>query len=273
MACISFQKLTKMFHLDVITNKNNKAEDKKWSYIMLIIGPSGSGKTNSLVNLIQKQDNDSLIDNIYLYAEDLSEPKYHFLIKKLEDSGIKNSDDPSAFTEYSSTIGDVYNNIHDYNSKRKRKVLIVFDGMIADVMTNKKFQAIVKELFIRCRNLNISLVFIRQSYFSVPKEVRLNSTHYLITKIHNKRELKNTGINHSADIDYKVFVKIYTICTNVPYSFWAIETTLPAGNPMRFRKNFIKMTLTEQVKILNDKIKVNKAQYDLDREAVKISAL
>ena len=115
---------------------------------MLIIGPSGSGKTNSLLNFIQKQDNDSLIGKIYLYAKDLSEPEYQFLIKKLEDAGIKNLTDPSAFMEYSNTMDDVYDNIDDYNPRRKRKVLILFD-MIADVMTNKTFQAIIKELFIR----------------------------------------------------------------------------------------------------------------------------
>ena len=86
-------------------------------------------------------------------------------------------------------MNDVYKKIDDYNPKRKRQILIVFDDMIADMMTNNKFQAIIKELFIRCRKLNISLVFITQSYFSVPKEVRLNSTHYLIMKIHKKREL------------------------------------------------------------------------------------
>ena len=102
-------------------------------------------------------------------------------------------------------MDDVYNNIDNYNPKRKRKILIVFDDMIADIMTNKRFQAIIKELFIRCRKLNISLVFITQSYFSVPKEVRLNSMHYLILKIHNKRELQHIAINHSADIDCKGF--------------------------------------------------------------------
>ena len=165
-----------MFNLDAITNKNNKDDNKKWPYRMLIIGPSGSGKTNALPNLIQKQDNDMPIDRIYLYAKDLSEPKYHFLIKKREDAGIKNLNDPSAFIKYSSTMDDVYNNIDGYNSRGKRKILIVFDDMIADIMTNKKFQAIIKELFIRCRKLNISLVFIAQSYFSALKEVRLNST-------------------------------------------------------------------------------------------------
>ena len=92
--------------------------------------------------------------------------------------------------------------------KEIKKVLIVFDDMIAGIMTNKEFQAIIKELFIRCRKLNISLVFITQSYFSVPKDVRLNSTHYLIMKINNKRELQNIAINHSADIDYQDFIKI-----------------------------------------------------------------
>ena len=102
-----------MFNLDAITNKNNKDDDKKWPYRMLIIGPSRSGKTNTLVNLIQKQDNDSLFDKIYLYRKDLNEPKCEFLIKKREDVRIKNLNDPSAFTEYSNTIDDVYNNIDD----------------------------------------------------------------------------------------------------------------------------------------------------------------
>ena len=106
-------------------------------------------------------------------------------------------------------MDNVYNNIVDYNPTGKRKILIVFDDMIADVMTNKKFQAIIKELFIRCRKLNISLVLITQSYFCVRREVRLNSTHYLIMKIHNKIELQQITINHSADIDYKDFMKIY----------------------------------------------------------------
>ena len=94
--------------------------------------------------------------------------------------------------------------------------------MIADIMTNKKIQAIVKELFIRCRKLNISLVFISQSCFSVPKEVRLNSTHYLITKVHNKRKLQNIAFNHSADIDYKDFLKIYKNCAKEPFFFFLL---------------------------------------------------
>ena len=115
----------------------------------------------------------------------------------------------------------------------KRKILIVFDDIIAD----KKFQAIIKDLFIRCRKLNISLAFITQSYFSVPKDVRLNSIHYLIMKISNKRELQNIAINHSSDIDYDGFIKIYRECTKEPYSFLTIDTKLPASDPLRFRKN------------------------------------
>ena len=127
----------------------------------------------------------------------------------------------------------VYENIDDYNPNRKRKILIVFDDMIADIMSNKKFKAMIKELFIGCRKLNISFAFVTQSLFSVPKDVRLNSTHYLIMKINNKRELQNIAINHSADIDYKDFMKIYRECTKEPYSFLTIDTMLPASDPLK----------------------------------------
>ena len=142
--------------------------------------------------------------------------------------------------------------------------------MISDIMINKKNQAIIKELLIRCRKLNISLVFITQSYFSVPKETRLNSTHYLIMKINNRKDLQQISIDHSADIDHEDFLKIYRNCTKKPYSFLTIDVHNPT---MKFRKNFSDFPLTEQVKILDGKIKANKAQYKLDREAAKISAL
>ena len=100
------------------------------------------------------------------------------MIKKREDAGTKHLNDSNAFIECSNTMDDIYENIDDNNPSRKRKVLIVFDDMIADIMTNKKFQATIKELFIRCGKLNISFVFITRSYFSVPKDVRLNSMHY-----------------------------------------------------------------------------------------------
>ena len=227
-----------MINLDNITNENNKEHNEKWPYIpdhsyrMMIIGGSGSGKTNALINLINERND---IDKIYLYARDLNEPKYKILIKKRKDAGIKHLNDPNAFIECSNTMDDVYENINDYNPIRKRKKLIVFDDMIADIMTNRRFQAIIKELFIRCRKLNISLVFITQSYFFVPKDVRLNSTYYLIMKINNRKELKNIAIDHSADIDYKDFMKIYRECRKEPFNFVTIDTTLPASNPLRLR--------------------------------------
>ena len=166
-----------MFNLDNIINKNNKDGDKNWPFRMLIIGPSGSGKTNALLHLIQKLNNINPIGKIYLYAKDLSEPKYEFLINNREKAGIKNYNDPTAFIEDSNTMDDVFSNIDDYNPKRKRRTLIAFDDMIADIMTNKNFQSIIKELFIRCKKLNISIVCMTQSYFRTPKDARLNSTH------------------------------------------------------------------------------------------------
>ena len=199
----------------------------------MIISGSGSGKTNTLLYLIKKQDD---IDKIYLYAKDLSEPKYEFLIKKREYTGTKHLNDSKAF-ECSNKMDDVYENIDDYNPRKKRKILIVFDDMIADIMSSKNFQAVINKLFTRCRKLNSSLVFITQSHFSVPKDVRLNSTHYLVMKINNQRELQNIAFNRSADTDYNNFVKIYREYTKEPYSFLTIDTTLPASDPLRFRKN------------------------------------
>ena len=207
-----------MINRDSITNENSKKHNEKWPYIpdhpyrIFIIGGSGSGKANTLLNLIKEQDNDHLIDKIYLYAKDLSKPQYKFLIEKRKNAGTKNLNDPNPFIECSNTIDDVYEDIDDYNPSSKRKMLIVFADMIAD-MSNKKFQAIIKELFIRCRKLNISLIFITQSDFSVPKDVRLNSTDYLFMKINNRKEFKNIAINNSAVIDYNNFVRIYIECT------------------------------------------------------------
>ena len=118
--------------------------------------------------------------------------------------------------EYSNDMQDVYKNIEDCNPGKKRKILIVFDGMIADLINNKKLNPVVTGLFIRGRKLNISIVFITESYFKVPKDVRLNSTHIFIMKIPNKRELQEITLNHSSDIDFKDFMKIYKIF------FWLI---------------------------------------------------
>ena len=142
-----------MINLDSITNENNTKHNQKWPYIpdhpcrILIIRGSGSGKTNTLLNLINEKHD---IAKIYLYARDLNEAKYKILIKKGKDAGIKHLNDPNTFIECANTMDDIYKSIHDYNSSRKRKILIIFDDMIADITTNKKFQAIIKELFIRC---------------------------------------------------------------------------------------------------------------------------
>ena len=111
--------------------------------------------------------------------------KYQHLINKRENVGLDHFNDPKAFMEYSNDMQDVYKNIEDYNPIKKRKILIVFDDMIADIINNNKLNPIVTELFIRGRKLNISIVFIAQSYFKVPKDVRLNSTHFIIMKIPN----------------------------------------------------------------------------------------
>ena len=116
---------------------------------------------------------------------------------------------------------------------------IIFDDMIADMIHNKKLDSIVTELFIRGRKLNISLVFITQSYFKVPKDTRLNTSHFFIAKIPNKRELQQIAVNHSSDISTKDFISIYRECTAKPYSLLVIDTTLASDNPLRFRKLFL----------------------------------
>ena len=142
--------------------------------------------------------------------------------------------------EYSNDMQDAYKNIDDYNLRKKRKVLIVFDDMIADMINNNKSDPIMPELFIRDRKLNISIVFITQSYFEVSKDVRLNSTQFFIMKIPNKRELQQIVLNHSSDIDFKDFMKIYKKYTKEPYSFLVNDTILPSDDPLRFRKNLLR---------------------------------
>ena len=172
---------------DIVSNKKSSSENDDWPFRMLIIGPSGSGKTNTLLHLIS---NFHPIDKMYLYVKDTDEKKYQYLINTREQAGIKNLNDPYAFIEYSNDMNDVLEDINNYNKNRDKKVLIIFDDMIADIMRSKKFKAIVKELFIRCRKLNIYTVFITQSYFRTPKDERLNSTHYILMKIGNKKKLK-----------------------------------------------------------------------------------
>ena len=195
-----------MINFDYYTNEYKIEHNSKWPYIpdhsyrILIVGGPGSGKTNALLNLIHNQPD---IDKIYLYAKDQYEAEYQYLINKREKVGLGHFKDPKAFMEYSNDMQDVYNNIENYNLGKKRKILIVFDDMIADMINNKKLNPVVTELFIRGRKLNISIVFITQSNFKVPKDVRLNSTHFFITRILNKRELQQIALNHSSDVNFK----------------------------------------------------------------------
>ena len=136
-------------------------------------------------------------------------------------------------------IQDIYKNIEEYNPNKNKKILVALDDLIADMLSNKKLNLIVTELFIRGRKLNISLVFIMQSYFAVPKTVRLNSTHYLVIKILNRRELQQITFNHSSDIDFQDFMNLYKNCNTNQYSVLVIDTTLPSDNYLRFRKNLL----------------------------------
>ena len=130
-----------------------------------------------------------------MYAKDPCEAKYQFLINKRESTGLTYFNDPKAFIEYSNFMQDVYKNIEEYNLGKKRKISIAFDEMIASKINNKKINPVVTEWFIRRRKLNISILFITQSYFKVPKDVRQNSTHFFIIEIPNKRELQQIALN------------------------------------------------------------------------------
>ena len=224
-----------MLNLDnIVSNKNtSSSKDNNWSFRMLIIGPPGSGKTNTLLHLI---NNLHPIDKIYLYAKDIHEPKYEYLINKREQAGIKNLNDPQAFIEYSDDMNDVLDDINNFNKNRDKKVLIVFDDMIADIEYNKNFKQIIKELFYRARKINVSIVFITQSYFKALKDARLNSTHYILMKIGNKKELKRIAEEKSGHLDYKDFLKMYNYCMEEPYSFMTIDARPTATIP--FKKNF-----------------------------------
>ena len=132
---------------------------------------------------------------MYLYAKDPFEAKYQLLLHKRASVGLKYFEDPKTFIEYLNDT-DIYENIDEYNPNKKRKILTVFDNMIADMLSNTKLNPVVTELYIGSRKMNISLVFITRSYFAVPKNIRLNSKHYFIMKIPNKQELQQIAIVH-----------------------------------------------------------------------------
>ena len=227
-----------MINFHDYANENKTKHNLKWPYIpdhsyrILIIDGSGSGKTNALLNLINNHPD---IDKIYLYAKDPYESKYQFLINKRESTGLKHFNDPKAFIEYSNDMQDVYKNIDEYNTDKERKILIVFNDMIADMINIKK--QFNSKRIVRGRKINISLAFVTQSYFKVPKDVRLDSTQFFITKIPNKIELQEIVLNHSSDISSKDFIKVYKKYTAEPDSFLVNDATLASDNPLRFRKS------------------------------------
>ena len=225
-----------MLNLDSIVSNKNENKNNNWPFRMLIIGPSGSGKTNTSLHLINDLHP---IDKIYLYAKDIHEPNYEYLINKREQAGIKILNDPHAFIEYSDDMDDVLHDINNYNKYRDKKVLIGFDDMIADIEYNKNFKRIIKELFYRARKINVSIVFITQSYFRALKDARLNTTHYILMQIGNKKELKSIAEEKSGNSDYKDFFKMYNYCTSEPYSFMTIDARPNAT--MVFRKNFTEL--------------------------------
>ena len=138
------------------------------------------------------------------------------LINKKESAGLKYLNDSKAFIQYSNDTDDIYKNIEEYNQDKKQKILIVFNDMIADMLSNKKLNPIVTELFIRGRKLNISLVFITRSYFAVPKTIRRNSTHFFVMKIPNEQELQQIAFNHSSDIKFQDFISLHkTYCKTI----------------------------------------------------------
>ena len=132
---------------------------------------------------------------------------------------------------------DVYKNINEYNTDKENKILIIFDNIVVDMSHNKKLNPIVTDLFIRGRKLNISRVLITQSYFTAPKDFRLNTCYFFILKIPNTRELPKIAMNHSAVISTKDFTNIYRKCTAEPYSFLVNDISLASSNPLRFRKS------------------------------------
>ena len=189
-----------MSNSDDYANENKIQHNLKWQYIPnqpYRILIIGGSVSGKTNALLNLINNQPDIDTIYLYAKDPYEAKYQFLINKSDSPGLKHFNDPKAFIEYS-------NNMQDFKKYAK---------------------------------LNISLVFITQSYFKVPKDVRLNSTHFFIMKIPNKRELQQIALNHSSDINSKDFIKIYKKYTAEPYSFLVNDATLASDNPLRFRKN------------------------------------
>ena len=170
---INFDENGKEHNLNCCNIPNN-------TYRILILEGSGSGETIVLLNLMSRQPD---IDKMYCYTKDSCAVKYQLLFKERKSIGSKHYNDPKSFIVSFIDMDDIYENIGKYNPNTKRKIFIVFDGTISDMINNKKVKLIVTELFIWGRKLNISIAFITQSYFAVPKNVRLNYTHPFIMQI------------------------------------------------------------------------------------------
>ena len=145
-----------------------------------------------------------------------------YKLKFLKLYKLQRLSDSRAFIENSNDMDDIYKNIEEYNRNKKRKILIAFDYTIVDMLSNKKLNPVVTELFIRGGKLNISLAFITQCYFAVLKNIRLNSTHYFVMKVSNKRGVQKIAFNHSSDIDFQKVCWLYKNCSTKPPSFWLL---------------------------------------------------
>ena len=230
-----------MINFDLVNNniKNNNTNNI-YSYThpfrILIISPSGSGKTNLLRDIINERED---IDKIYLFARDLNE----LLINTRKKAGINHYNDENEFIESFDSMDYVFFNIDDFNIGRKRKVVIIFDDMIPDIVTNKNYQQVIKELFMRSRKINIYLIIL--SFFSIPKN--------------NTYELNNIASSFCCDIERRDILKLYRKHTDEQYSFFTIDTTLNSNNDLKYRKPIIismsLMTRKDQMLIFNNKIK------------------
>ena len=206
-----------MINFDDYVHENKTEHNLNWSYTpdhpyrILIIGGSESEKTNALLKLINNQPD---IDNIYLYAKDLYEAKYQFLISERESTGLKHLNDPKVFVEYSNNMYDLYKNINEHNPDRENKILIVFDDMIIDMINSKKLDSIVTELFIRGRKLKF-LLFLSHNYILRFQKML---DWILLTFLSRKFQIKES---------WTIFVLVN-------------DTTLASDNLLRFRKLFLK---------------------------------
>ena len=231
-----------MIKFNYITKEKVKEHNPNWPqnpdhpYRILIIAIYGLEKTNSLFNLVSHQSD---IDKSYLYPGNPYVAKYQLLINK-QGGGLEKFNNSKTFIAYSNDWVDIYENILEYNPVKERNVLAAFDDMIADFLINKKpNNPIVAELFIRSRKLKMSLTFITQSSFTLTKNVRINSTHYFVMKIPNKREFEQILFSNSSDIAYEFFMNPCKKFTAKQFYLLVIDTTLVSDNSLRFRKNLL----------------------------------